>query len=136
MIIGGTFIGIFYRYGKDKWQGTEYIWEGSFAIVATLIITVVGGSLLRVSNMQKKWRDQLLENVQGGNRRRGCWERWTLLYDEYFFFALPFVTVLREGLEAVVFIAGVSFSAPASAVPLPVVMGLIAGAVVGYLIYK
>lgn len=51
-------------------------------------------------------------------------------------FILPFITVLREGLEAVVFIAGVSFSSPASAVPLPVVIGLLAGFAVGYLLYK
>jgi high-affinity iron transporter len=51
-------------------------------------------------------------------------------------FVLPFVTVLREGLEAVVFVAGVSFSTPATSIPLPVVVGLIAGLVAGYLIYK
>lgn len=51
-------------------------------------------------------------------------------------FLVPFVTVLREGIEAIVFIAGVSFSSPAASVPLPVVMGLLAGAAIGYLIYK
>ena len=51
-------------------------------------------------------------------------------------FVVPFITILREGLEAVIFIAGVSFSAPASAVPLPVVMGLIAGTFVGCSVYK
>lgn len=51
-------------------------------------------------------------------------------------FALPFVTVLREGIEAVVFIAGVTFTAPATAVPLAVVVGLAAGALVGYGLYK
>jgi high-affinity iron transporter len=54
----------------------------------------------------------------------------------YAMFVLPFVTVLREGIEAVVFIAGVSFSAPATAVPLPVVVGIGAGVVVGWGLYK
>jgi high-affinity iron transporter len=49
---------------------------------------------------------------------------------------LPFIPVLREGLEGVIFVAGVSFSAPASAVPLPAVVGLLAGSLVGYVIYK
>jgi len=44
--------------------------------------------------------------------------------------------VLREGIEAIVFIAGVSFSAPAKSVPLPVVTGLFVGALVGYILYK
>jgi high-affinity iron transporter len=51
-------------------------------------------------------------------------------------FMLPFITVLREDLEAVVFFAGVSYSALATAVPLPVFCGLAAGAAVGYFIYK
>ena len=51
-------------------------------------------------------------------------------------FILPFITVLREGLEAIVFIAGVTFSSPASSVPLPVVTGLAGGSLVGYVIYR
>lgn len=51
-------------------------------------------------------------------------------------FMLPFITVLREGLEAVIFVAGVSFSAPATSIPLAVVVGLLVGVIVGYLIYK
>jgi len=47
-------------------------------------------------------------------------------------FSLPFITVLREGIEAIVFVVGVSFSAPASAFPLPVVIGSIAGILMGY----
>lgn len=62
-----------------------------------------------------------------------AFKRWA---EKYAMFILPFITVLREGLEAVVFIAGVSFSAPATSVPLPVVIGLIAGSFVGFLIYK
>lgn len=47
-----------------------------------------------------------------------------------------FITVLREGIEAVVSIGGVSLSFPASAFPLPVITGLLAGALVGYIIYR
>ena len=51
-------------------------------------------------------------------------------------FLLPFITVLREGLEAVVFIGGVGLSLPATSFPLAVVCGLGAGIFVGYLIYR
>jgi high-affinity iron transporter len=51
-------------------------------------------------------------------------------------FILPFVTVLREGIEATVFVAGVSFSAPPTAIPLPTVLGILMGGIVGYGIYK
>jgi high-affinity iron transporter len=97
----------------------------------------MGAALLRVSKMQDKWRVKLAKALEdkpvttGG--KSGAFKRWC---EKYAMFILPFVTVLREGLEAVVFIAGVSFSAPASAVPLPVVIGLIAGAAAGYVLYK
>lgn len=98
--------------------------------------------MLRVSKMQAKWRDRLAGIMDkspaaaGGEAKKGWWgavKRWM---ERYVMFALPFVTVLREGIEAVVFIAGVTFSAPATAVPLPVVVGLAAGTLVGYGLYK
>ena len=137
LVIGGGLIGAFYGLGKDKWAVTEYYWEGSFAVFAALVITVMGAALLRVSKMQEKWRVKLAKALEdkpvtaGG--RKGALKHWA---EKYAMFILPFITVLREGLEAVVFIAGVSFSAPASAVPLPVVIGLIAGFAAGYIIYK
>jgi high-affinity iron transporter len=137
LIIGGGLIGAFYGLGKDKWAVTEYYWEGSFAIFAALVITIMGATLLRVSKMQDKWRVKLAKSLENKpvnvDGRKGALKRWA---EKYAMFMLPFITVLREGLEAVVFIAGVSFSAPASAVPLPVVVGLIAGAAAGYFIYK
>lgn len=97
----------------------------------------MGAALLRVAKMQEKWRVKLAKALEDksitGEGKKGAFKRWC---EKYAMFILPFITVLREGLEAVIFIAGVSFSAPAKAVPLPVVMGLLAGGVVGYLIYK
>ena len=49
---------------------------------------------------------------------------------------LPFITVLREGLEAIVFIGGVSLSEPASSYPLPVVVGMLAGIAISWGIYR
>lgn len=137
MVIGGAIIGVFYRFGKNKWAKAEYIWEGSFAIFASILITLVGAALLRVAKMQEKWRVKLAKQVEDGPMAKlGCWAAFGLWCEKYAMFVVPFVTVLREGLEGVVFVAGVSFSVPATAVPIPLIMGLVAGSVVGYLIYK
>jgi len=73
--------------------------------------------------------------------REGKSGKWAL-------FLLPFITVLREGLEAVVFVGGVSLgyllclclvliwsqvslNLDAASIPIPVVVGLLAGGVVG-----
>ncbi|KAI1506403.1 iron permease-like protein [Biscogniauxia marginata] len=136
LVVAGGLIGAFYTAGKNSWETNEYNYEGAFALFASVIITVVGAALLRVGKMQEKWRVKLAKALEAplqASGRRGWFKRFA---EKYAMFVLPFITVLREGIEAIVFIAGVSFSAPATAVPLPVVIGLIVGAIVGYILYK
>jgi high-affinity iron transporter len=51
-------------------------------------------------------------------------------------FFIPFVTTLREGLEGVVFIGGVSLGLPASSIPLPAIVGIAVGLLCGWLIFR
>ena len=138
VIIGGGMIGAFYGFGKDHFATTEDIWEGTFGIVATIIISTVGAALLRVSKMQDKWRVKLAQSLEkkDASVKRNTASKFKLWCQKYALFLLPFVTVLREGLEAVVFIGGVGLSLPATAFPLAVVCGMGAGLAVGYLIYR
>lgn len=132
-------IGAFYGLGKDKWSGTEDIWEGSFSIFASLVISIMGAALLRVSKLQDKWRVKLAKalEVKDSTKQYGTLRaRFKLWCEKYAMFILPFITVLREGLEAVVFIGGVSLGLPAVSFPLPVVTGIACGCLVGYFIYK
>ena len=59
------------------------------------------------------------------NTKSGKWGIWVL----------AFTTTLREGLEAVVFIAGVSAGLPVSSIPIPAVIGIIMGLSVGFILY-
>jgi high-affinity iron transporter len=137
LIIGGGIIGAFYTVGKNSWALTEYYWEGSFALFAAVIITVLGAALLRVSKIKEKWRVKLAKSMEAKVMSTGSRNNpFKLWCEKYALFILPFITVLREGLEGVVFVAGVSFSAPASAVPLPVVCGISSGCLIGYFIFK
>lgn len=136
LVIGGALIGVFYTAGGNRWENSELNYEGAFSLIASVIITAVGVALLRIGKMQEKWRVKLAVALEAPIRtggRKGVIKRFL---EKYAMFALPFITVLREGIEAIVFVAGVTFSAPASAVPLPVIVGLLAGAVVGYILYK
>ncbi|KAF4182982.1 hypothetical protein CNMCM7927_009359 [Aspergillus lentulus] len=85
--------------------------------------------------MQDKWRQKVVKAMDNPQKegRKGYFRR---IAGKYALFFLAFITVSCEGIEAVVFVAGVSFSAPATAVPLPVIVGLIAGCIVGWLLYK
>jgi high-affinity iron transporter len=137
LAVAGGIIGAFYTIGRDAWQANEYNYEGAFALFAALIISVLGVALLRVGKMQEKWRVKLAKALEAPVNITGSRAGWLKRFAEkYAMFVLPFITVLREGIEAIVFIAGVSFSAPATAVPLPVVIGLIVGSIVGYILYR
>ncbi|PWN25546.1 iron permease FTR1 [Jaminaea rosea] len=51
-------------------------------------------------------------------------------------FTIPFVTTLREGLEAVVFVGGVSLGLPATSIPLAAIVGLACGFLIGYIVFR
>lgn len=130
-------IGAFYRLGKDHFAQTEDAWEGAFSLLASVIITIMGAALLRVSKLQDKWRVKLARVVEAkDNRKLSTGSRMKRWCEKYAMFVLPFITVLREGLEAVVFIGGVSLGISATAFPLAVVCGLGSGLLVGWLIYR
>ncbi|KAK0663637.1 Plasma membrane iron permease [Lasiodiplodia hormozganensis] len=139
LCIGAGMIGAFYGFGKDHFANTEDIWEGVFGIIASVIISIMGAALLRVNKLQDKWRVKLARaldakaTTEGSQKRGQRFRRWA---EKYSMFMLPFITVLREGLEAVVYIGGVSLGLPASAFPLAVVCGLAAGLAIGYILYR
>ena len=99
----------------------------------------MGAALLRVSKLQDKWRVKLAKALEAKNstKNRGTmrahFKTWC---EKYAMFMLPFITVLREGLEAVVFIGGVSLGLPGTSFPLAVATGFGCGCLIGYFIYR
>ncbi|KAI9932375.1 hypothetical protein ASPWEDRAFT_739360 [Aspergillus wentii DTO 134E9] len=137
LCIGAGMIGAFYSLGTDAFSSTEDIWEGIFGIMACIIISVMGAGLLRVSKMQSKWRVKLAKALEPqDNSNLGFWGRFKKWSEKYTMFLLPFITVLREGLEAIVYVGGVGLGLPATSFPLAVVCGLLAGCLVGYIMYR
>ena len=93
---------------------TEAICEGVFALLAAIIITLMGAGLLRVFKLQDKWRVKLARALEKQDHSKApAGTRFKIWSQKYAMFLLPFVTVLREGVEAVVFIAGVDLGLPA-----------------------
>lgn len=141
LAIGGAFIGVFYSLGKDIWANTEDLWEGIFSIIATILITIMGVAMLRINKMREKWRVKIAQALVDSDKAAKS-QRWyhklnpVVWSKKYAIAVLPFITTLREGLEAVVFVGGVSLGTEATAFPLAVICGLLAGSLCGFLIYK
>jgi len=136
LLIGGTMVYLFYHFESDLFSQYEYIWEGVFGVIASIIITVVGAALLRISKMRDKWRVKIAAAMEANNSDGSNPKGLRFLGEKYAMFLLPFVTVLREGIEGVVFIIGAGLGLPPSSFPLAVACGLGAGAVIGYLLYR
>ena len=115
----------FYTSVRDLWANTEQIWEGVFSILASIIIMIMGIAFLKMDRSRIKWRLKLAAAFQeshaksmaareGSRASRFAWIRGNKNEDKegrsgkWALFLLPFITVIREGLEAVVFVGGVS----------------------------
>lgn len=135
LILGCAFIGAFYSLKNDIWAKSEDIWEGVFCIIATVLISLMGIAMLRVNKMKEKWRVKLAQALIKPPAKKADRFKIGYLTKKYCMFILPFITCLREGLEAVVFVGGVGLNSPATAFPIPVICGIIAGVFVGFLLY-
>lgn len=161
-LLGALFILIFYTVGTNLWSFTEKIWEATFSIISSIIITFMGLALLRVNKMKEKWKVKLAkliierhsyqsdDNRQCDNRqyqddshdsdchnhKLGIGRYVKFLSKKYAMAILPMVTTLREGLEAVVFLGGIGITQPMSSFPLAAVAGIVLGCAFGMVLYR
>ncbi|GAA6031772.1 hypothetical protein JCM8097_001981 [Rhodosporidiobolus ruineniae] len=137
LCIGAAFIAVFFTTLSDLWSKSEEIWEGVFSLVAAIIIYIMGLTMLRIDRSKLKWKAKLAgafdkkidqAALSAKDQREAKRSKWIL-------FTLPLITVLREGLEAVVFVGGVSLGQSARSIPLAAIVGILCGLSIGYLIY-
>jgi len=128
--IGAGFIAVWFTRATNLWAKSEDLWEGVFELIACIMIFVMGITMLKMDRAKAKWRIKLQSAFDGkrvdGKARTG---KWVL-------FILPLITVLREGLEAVIFVGGVSLGQPAASIPIAAIVGIICGLVIGFFIYE
>ncbi|KAG5638014.1 hypothetical protein H0H81_002282 [Sphagnurus paluster] len=129
--IGAAFIAVWFTKASDLWSKSEALWEGIFSLIASVMIFVMGVTMLKMDRAKAKWRVKLTQAFDttqhvDGRTKTG---KWVL-------FILPFVTVLREGMEAVVFVGGVALGQSATSIPIAAIVGLVCGLVCGLLIYQ
>jgi len=129
LLIGAIFIIVFYTIKRDLWEDSEAIWEGIFSLIASVVITAMSLSMVRVQQWRSKWENKLKNATDQYIKKHERGNKWALIL-------LPFTVVLREAVESIVFIAGIGFNQPASGLPIPVITGILSGFLIGYIIYK
>ncbi|KAL6449627.1 FTH1 Iron transporter FTH1 [Candida maltosa Xu316] len=137
LIIGSIILGIFYIVGSDLWTSAEHYWEGTFSILASIIISVMGIKILRVNKMQEKWKLKLGKILQASGYLNNPQNKKS--FDKkYNMFILPFITTLREGLEAIAVIGGIGINENTTVIALvnSAVLALVLGSLIGLALYR
>lgn len=137
IVAGGVFAAVYYLASSKLFQGNgKLIFQGCISYVACALITYLGFAMLRFANLERKYMRKLdgaaraaakqaAANGTGGPGRSHAWS----------VFILAATAVLREGIESVVFLAGVGSNTPPRALPLACLAGLVVGLAVGFAIY-
>lgn len=123
-----AFIIVFYVASNSIFSGKgEAIFKGFIYMCAIIMIEYVAQSMLKFYNMEAKWRLKMevamLERSQEARKNR-----WTVAF-------LAFSATLREGIEAVLFLTGVSSGVGITSVIIPSIVGAILGLLAGWFIY-
>lgn len=138
MLIGGSIIVVFYHIGTDLWSLGEHYYEGVLSIVASVIISFMGLFFLRMGKLREKFRVKLASIIYSDRSMmiRAKGQDAVKFSEKYAFFILPFVTALREGLEAVVFIGGVGLDQPLTSIPLSMITAASISGVFGFFFFR
>lgn len=137
LIIGGVFIMVFYVIGTDLWSLSEHYYEGVLSLLASVVISIMGLFFLRLSKLKEKFRVKLANLLINRDSASDTHQsRWKHFMERYSLFFLPFITCMRESLEAFVFVGGVGISQPLSTIPLSATVAVIVASIAGYYLYR
>ena len=112
------------KTGEIPQKQQEFV-VGALGLFAVAMLTYMVLWMKKASRGLK----QSLQTSVSNALQRGSGHGWALV-------SMAFLAVAREGLESVFFLIAVFNQAPAAEMPLGAVLGLVAAAVIGYLIYK
>ena len=112
------------KTGEIPQKQQEFV-VGALGLFAVAMLTYM---VLWMKKASRSLKQSLQQSVSSA-LQRGEGHGWALV-------SMAFLAVAREGLESVFFLIAVFNQAPTAEMPLGAVLGLVAAAVIGYLIYK
>ncbi|KAJ3308427.1 hypothetical protein HDV04_001231 [Boothiomyces sp. JEL0838] len=135
--LGGIVIYVWYKYGENVWEKNELLWEGSLGVVSSVFITITAFAILKTKYLKEKLNKKLQTRIDNAQTQNATQDAESEMKSTVFmFFWISFLSVVREGLEAVVFMGGVAVSEPPSSIPVAAICGLVVGLLTGYIIHR
>lgn len=127
-VIGIVFIVLYYVANNSIFTGNaEYLFKGFIYYLAVLLVVYVSFHMLKFYNLEKKWKYKLEKALQERNDAKRN-QRYTIAF-------LAGSATLREGVEAVLFLTGVSGGIGIANVIIPGIIGGVLGLIAGVLIF-
>ena len=127
VLLGIVFVTVFYLTKSKVMTGaSKAIFKGYINLIAVLLITMLSFAMLRFMNYEKKWANKL--EAAAAKIDVGRANQWSVFF-------LAFTAVFREGVESVIFLAGVSTTSSWTAIPLAGIVGVLIGLAVGFALY-
>ena len=65
LAIGSALIAVWFTEATDLWQKFEELWEGTFSLLASILIFFVGVAMLKMDGAMAKWRTKLRDAFEG-----------------------------------------------------------------------
>ena len=65
LAIGAAFIAVWFTKASNLWNKSENLWEGIFSLIASILIFVVGITMLKIDKAKAKWRVKLQDAFEG-----------------------------------------------------------------------
>ncbi|KAG6555372.1 hypothetical protein Mapa_002598 [Marchantia paleacea] len=129
------FLSLYYTVAKKAWDSSESLWEGILGMIAVVLITLMAFSMIRIDTWRAKWEKKLTKVTTDSVQKHASGELQSSR-SKYALFLIPFTVVVREGVEAVIFLGGIGLEGSGTAYPLAAVTGAACGVLIGYLLYK
>lgn len=137
IVAGGVFAAVYYLAQAKLFQGNgKLIFQGVISYVACILITYLGFAMMRFGNLEQKYMRKLDSAARTAVAKSQADTHDTATKAHaWSVFILAGSAVLREGIESIIFLAGVGSNTSFKAIPLACVAGLIVGLAVGFAIY-
>jgi high-affinity iron transporter len=126
-IFGLIFVLLFY-VANTKFLSAQAsdIFKGVVSWIAAMMVAYVAFALLKFYNLERKWRHKLKDAVDRQAHIKN--HRWSM-------FLLAGSATLREGIESVLFLTGVTAGSSVKSVVIPGIIGILLGALLGVIVY-
>ncbi|KAG6542312.1 hypothetical protein Mapa_016237 [Marchantia paleacea] len=133
LVTAAIFLSLYYTVAKEAWDNTEALWEGILSLIAVVLITLMAFSMIRVDTWRAKWEKKLTKVTVDSVAKYGTLQSTR---SKYALFLIPFTIVIREGVEAVIFLGGIGLEGSGTAYPLAAITGAVCGIAIGFMLYK